>query len=134
MRWQRDLSLVKRYCKRSVYQFMLLNPTQKPLNNLNIRKALSLAMDRENPVECQCKVPTNGLLPPGVTGVNKSFREEYPKPYMQKNITLAKQLLKKGMEELKVKKLPTLTILSSPDSLNYYWAVDLKAKSRTDAF
>lgn len=106
--------------------FMLLNPSQKPLNNVNIRKALSLALDRENMLVCKCALPSYGYLPPGVTGANKSFREEYPKLYMQKNITLAKQLLAKGMKELNLKKMPVITIISSPGSLNYYSAMDLK--------
>ncbi len=51
--------------------FYLLNTTRKPLDDIRVRRALALALDREeitSKILAAGEVPALGLVPPGITG------------------------------------------------------------------
>lgn len=82
--------------------------------NKNIRKALSLAMDRKSFVE---KIslgdkPALGLVPEAFPGLKKSFREENGKELIKDNDKAeAKKYLAKGLKELGINKLPAIDMI-----------------------
>ncbi|MFP9136928.1 peptide ABC transporter substrate-binding protein [Devosia sp. XGJD_8] len=58
--------------------YAFFNPAQAPLDNLNVRKALSMAIDREEIVEFvlqSADIPAIGLVPPGMTIAGEDFTE-----------------------------------------------------------
>ncbi|MDI3310306.1 MAG: peptide ABC transporter substrate-binding protein [Thermoanaerobacterium sp.] len=93
-------------------QFNTKNPVFK---NADIRKAFTLAIDRKSFVEQVTKdgsIPAEAVVPPGIPGYNGDFRKEAGEAYFKDNDVLqAKELLKKGMSELGISKLPTITLL-----------------------
>ena len=63
-------------------------------NNLNLRKAISLAYNVKKRVKIWNNqiIPANGPIPPGVAGYNPNFKN----PYAQYNLELAKEYMKKA--------------------------------------
>ena len=82
------------------YEF---NNTKKPFNNLKIRQALSMAIDRKTIVESVTQggqVPAYGVVPPGIIMEGKDFRDITPdKNYFTEDLAKAKQLLAEGLKE-----------------------------------
>jgi oligopeptide transport system substrate-binding protein len=99
----------------SVY-FYLFNHKVKPFDNVKVRKAFSMAIDRQAIIDNVTKAnqtPAYGLVPPSIAGMDgKSFRELYPdKDYSTENVEEAKKLLAEGLAESKMDKLPDTTLL-----------------------
>ncbi|KOA20220.1 oligopeptide-binding protein OppA precursor [Clostridium homopropionicum DSM 5847] len=86
----------------------------KTTMNVNIRKALTLAMDRKSFVE---KInlgdkPALAFVPESFPGLSKSFREENGVELIKDNDKeQAKQYLAKGLQELGLKQLPALDMV-----------------------
>ncbi|MBC8060753.1 MAG: peptide ABC transporter substrate-binding protein [Clostridiaceae bacterium] len=83
-------------------------------SNKNIRKAMSLAMDRKGLVESvtQGDMAALSLIPDYFPGLDKSFREENGKTLIEDNQKdKAKEALKAGLAELKLTKLPAQDVL-----------------------
>lgn len=86
----------KAYTNLAVY-YIYINNERAPFNDAKVRKALSLAIDRDfivNKVTQAGQKPAVGVVPYDVPGASKSFREEtksYLKPTAQ--IAEAKKLL-----------------------------------------
>ena len=58
--------------------YAFFNPAQAPLDNLKVREALSMAIDREEIVEFvlqSADIPALGLVPPGMTIAGEEFTE-----------------------------------------------------------
>ncbi|CAM5780453.1 MULTISPECIES: peptide ABC transporter substrate-binding protein [Brevibacillus] len=91
--------------KATMYWYKI-NTTKPPLNNVKIRKALALAVNRQAIVDNVTQVgqvPTMGLLPQSM--ILK------PDGYFKDNdVETAKKLLEEGMKELGVTKLPPITL------------------------
>ncbi|ANS75126.1 peptide-binding protein [Paenibacillus yonginensis] len=97
------------------YEF---NTKAKPFDNAKIRKAFAMAIDRQAIVDNVTKagqVPAFGLIPPGINGAEKSFREEYPEDYFKEDVTEAKKLLQEGMAEEGITSLPPITLTYNTD-------------------
>lgn len=102
---------------RSLTQYIQFNTNNTFLSNTKIRKAISLAIDRESIVNMALKdgsQPAGGFVPPSILGYNESFRNQ-SREYQQFQPAEAKQLLKLGMDELDIDSPPTLTLLSYND-------------------
>lgn len=93
------------------YEF---NTKAEPFNHVKIRKAFSLAIDRKAIVEkitLGDQVPAYGLVPPGIRGESKTFREEVKDDYFKSDVAEAKKLLAEGMQEKGYAKLPAITLI-----------------------
>ncbi|MEF2965737.1 peptide ABC transporter substrate-binding protein [Paenibacillus sp. M1] len=94
------------------YQF---NTTEAPFDNLKIRKALAMAVKRE---QIDYGTPAFGFVPPGLHGVKSDFRSEVSdKTYFMEDINEARRLLKEGLAEEGLAKLPKFKIIVN-DSLD----------------
>ncbi|WP_027093123.1 peptide ABC transporter substrate-binding protein [Cohnella thermotolerans] len=102
----------------SVYYYEF-NTTRKPFNNVKIRKAFSLSVNRQSLIDNVTKAqqtPAFGLVPPSIAGVDgKKFRELYPDNYFTENVDEAKKLLAEGLAEEGLSKLPAITLLYNTD-------------------
>lgn len=97
-----------------VTQYISFNIEDKYLNNINLRKALTYGVERDNLVN---KVVKDGskeayaFVNPAVTGVEKSFREEIGDLVTKDNVAEAESFALKSLVELKLRDLPKLTLL-----------------------
>jgi len=96
--------------------YYLYNTTKKPFNNVKIRKAFSMAIDRQAIIDNVTKAnqqPAFALVPPSIRGTDgKSFREMYPDSgYFQENVEEAKRLLAEGLQEEGLSQFPQVTLL-----------------------
>ncbi len=79
------------YPNLAIYYYDL-NNKKPPLDNPKVRQALSLAIDRQfivDKVTMAGQIPAKGIIPDGVRGTEKTFREEYPS-YLQPTADVAK--------------------------------------------
>ncbi|GJM81329.1 hypothetical protein HMSSN139_38250 [Paenibacillus sp. HMSSN-139] len=94
------------------YEF---NVTAKPFDNVNIRRAFSMAIDRQaivDNVTLGGQVPAFGFVPPGIKGLNDEYRNEHKdSDYFSENLEEAKKLLEQGMQEEGYTKLPEITLI-----------------------
>jgi oligopeptide transport system substrate-binding protein len=94
--------------------YYLLNNTVAPFDNLKIRQAFSMAIDRQaliDNVTLGEQKPAYGFVPFGIKGIDKDFREEYKDDYFTEDLEKAKQLLAEGMKEKKYTKLPAIQLI-----------------------
>ncbi|WP_042197379.1 peptide ABC transporter substrate-binding protein [Paenibacillus camerounensis] len=88
------------------YQF---NVNEAPFNNVKIRKALAMAVDREG---LPYGIPAYGDVAPAISGAKQSFRSEIADSrYFKEDIKLAKKLLQEGLKEEGLKSLPEFNII-----------------------
>ena len=78
--------------------FINLNTKLKPLDDVRVRKALNLAIDKKALIDQALKgsqLPANGLVPPGINFADVDFREEAGNDIgnMEDNIKEAKKLM-----------------------------------------
>lgn len=93
--------------------YYLFNLTQKPFNNVKVRKALMMAVDNKTIVEEFFKIdvlPAHGIVPPRIKGEKADFRDEYADPSIEYNVAEARKLLKEGLKEEGMSTFPTTTI------------------------
>lgn len=93
------------------YEF---NVTAEPFDNVNIRKAFAMAVDRQaivDNVTLGGQLPAFGYVPPGIKGVNDEYRNEHKDDYFTENVEEAKKLLEQGMKEKGYTKLPEITLI-----------------------
>ena len=98
---------VKPYPARFSVSYIGLNAAQPPLDDVNFRKALNLAIDRNKIAEVAYEGsvrPANSILPPGFPAYNRDLN---PYPY---NPTLARQLLAQSKYGNSLGNLPPLTL------------------------
>ncbi|MFC0216237.1 peptide ABC transporter substrate-binding protein [Paenibacillus chartarius] len=95
--------------------FYRFNTTKPPFNNVKIRKALAMAIDRQAIIDTITKggqKPAFAIVGPGIAaqdGKNKEFRDETP-AYFKEDIAEAQKLLKEGLAELGMTSMPKVTI------------------------
>ncbi|WAH36638.1 peptide ABC transporter substrate-binding protein [Alicyclobacillus dauci] len=92
--------------------FLELNTTKKPFDNPDIRKAFSVAIDRQSLVQNVTQggeKPAFAMVAPGLPGANGEFRSEGGN-LIQENANEAKQLLAKGLKEEGLTQLPPVTL------------------------
>lgn len=108
----KDEYKVKGIASTYYYEF---NVTAKPFDNVKIRKAFAMAIERQAIVDKITQggqVPAFGYVPPGVKGVKDEFRTENPDAgFFTENVEEAKKLLEEGMKEEGYTKLPEITLI-----------------------
>ncbi|WP_410768032.1 peptide ABC transporter substrate-binding protein [Fontibacillus sp. BL9] len=93
------------------YEF---NVTAEPFDNVNIRRAFAMAIDRQaivDNVTLGGQLPAFGFVPPGIKGVSDEYRNEHKDDYFTENLEEAKKLLEQGMQEKGYTKLPEITLI-----------------------
>jgi oligopeptide transport system substrate-binding protein len=100
--------------------YYLFNTTKAPFNNVKIRKAFAMSIDRQALIDNVAKAnqqPAFALVPPSIAGVDgKSYREMHPDTdYFKENVEEAKKLLAEGLAESKLTALPEITLLYNTD-------------------
>lgn len=92
----------------SIYYYQF-NLNEAPFNNLKIRKALALAVDRE---AIHYGTPAYGYVPGSIRGAEKSFRTEITDTaYFKEDAVAAKELLQEGLKQEGLTKLPSFSII-----------------------
>ncbi|MEK4852094.1 peptide ABC transporter substrate-binding protein [Paenibacillus sp. FSL H7-0756] len=93
------------YASTYYYQF---NLGQKPFSNINIRKALTLAIDQD---EMPMPIPAYGFVPWTLFGSKAQYRAEVSDTaFDRSNVNKAKELLAKGLKQEGLTALPPFTI------------------------
>lgn len=96
----------------SVYYYNLNNDV-KPFNNVKVRRALSMAIDRKTITENVAQggqQPAYSVVPPGIPDVNGDYQENTGDLFSE-GIEEAKKLLAEGLVEEGMDKLPEFSIL-----------------------
>ncbi|RAL26996.1 peptide ABC transporter substrate-binding protein [Thermoflavimicrobium daqui] len=107
--------------------YLLMNHTKAFFRNQNIRFALSLALNRKEIVNSlkEASTPADALVPPGITVNGQSFRDQGDKNLVSYQPQLARTYFKKGLQELKLQKIPSLVLLT-PDDERKSVALEIK--------
>ncbi|QQE80174.1 peptide ABC transporter substrate-binding protein [Alicyclobacillus sp. SO9] len=91
--------------------FLEINTKKAPFNNVNIRKAFGLSINRTSMTKDVLQggqIPAYGAVPPGIPGNNGQFRKNGGNLFKE-NVAEAKKLLAKGLQQEGLKKLPPVT-------------------------
>ncbi|MGY0691915.1 peptide ABC transporter substrate-binding protein [Virgibacillus sp. FSP13] len=97
---------------RAAVYYYAFNTDMKPFDNVNIRKAFALSIDRQGIVTNI----TKGEQQPAMALVPPAMWEENEEGYFQDNdIEQAKEYLQKGLDELGLDKLPTIKLSYNTD-------------------
>lgn len=96
--------------------YYLFNTEKAPFSNVKVRKAFSMAIDRQSLIDNVTQAnqqPAHALVPPSIAGADgKMFREMYlDNDYITENVEEAKKLLAEGLAEEKMSALPEVTLL-----------------------
>jgi oligopeptide transport system substrate-binding protein len=114
-------------------QFILLNQRNKILRNDNIRRAISLAIDREEIAHQVLKdgsKPAGALVPPALYVDNQSYRKLAGQTFVKQDVDKAKKYFQRGLRELGLSKPPTSLTLLSFDDHRKYVALSIKKQLR----
>ena len=119
-------SIINNFTDGSVWYFDF-NCKDKIMKNKNIRKALTLAINREEFLKGIEKPEWTAALslvvPKIICDVDgKTFRENAPTLFKDSDAKAAKAFLEKGLKELKLKKLPVLTLTCNDSENAQYYA------------
>lgn len=110
--------------------YLQFNNKDKIFKNANIRKAFTLAVNRELFVKEVMKngsIPAEAVVPPGIPGYNGDFRSEAGPGYFKDNdVAQAKEYLQKGLQELGLSKLPTIKFLAGDTDTAKKYSVALQ--------
>ena len=91
-------------------------------DNVNLRRALQLALDMDEMVYKVTKLPGYepgvSLFPGWLMGEEKLLRQEYPPEKITPDASLAKQHLQKALQELGLSKPPTLVLLTGDNPIS----------------
>lgn len=93
--------------------YYVFNTTAQPFASAKVRKALSMAIDRQLIVD---EVTKGGQQPAfgfvgGVSGVAKPYRDEVPDNFFEENYEEAKKLLAEGLQEQGLTAFPATTLI-----------------------
>ncbi|MFC4777892.1 peptide ABC transporter substrate-binding protein [Paenibacillus sp. GCM10023252] len=108
---KKDEIFTKGIASSYYYQF---NTQEAPFKSVKVRKALGMAIDRQAIVESVTmagEVPSFGFVPPGITGVEKQYREEIKDDFFKEDAAEAKKLLAEGLKEQGLDKFPKVTVI-----------------------
>src|SRR5690606_22350778 len=113
---QKSKMQIRKYNYGTVWYFQF-NTTRKVTGNKNFRKALQLAMNRDEFVKqvegTPGTKPIYGLIPEYMPGVKKRYGDEFPMKFADAQINQAKTHLELAKKELNIKEFPQLSILAS---------------------
>lgn len=94
--------------------YYVFNTTEKPFNNVKVRKAFAMSISRQDIVDnvtLAGEIPAYGFVPPGIKGEKEEYRTEHKDDYFKEDYTEAKKLLQEGLQELGLTKVPEITLI-----------------------
>lgn len=96
--------------------YMLLNTNVSPLNNIKIRQALQLGLNRKELIEnvLENSERLNTTFTPagiGINGLKNDFASEVNSKILEFDLEKARKLLKEGLKEEGLKEMPKLEII-----------------------
>ncbi|NOJ69236.1 peptide ABC transporter substrate-binding protein [Paenibacillus alvei] len=107
--------------------YYLFNNKLKPFDNVNIRKALAMAIDRKQIVENVTlggQTPAFGIVGKGIVGLNDEYRNEADDSvFFKEDVAEAKALLEKGLKESGLTELPEFTLAYNTNEMHKKAAV-----------
>ncbi|KHL93528.1 peptide-binding protein [Paenibacillus sp. IHB B 3415] len=92
------------------YEF---NITEKPFDNVKIRKALAMTVNRQSLIDNVTlggQIPAFGYVPPGIAGADGEFRTAIKDDYFTEDTEAAKKLLAEGLAEEGLTELPPVEL------------------------
>lgn len=100
--------------------YLEYNLKNKFLGNKKIRKALDMALDKEELGELLGEMgePAYGYVPKTIQGVNKTFREEAGDIFSHYNGDEARKLFAEGLKELGMDKAPKISLIFNDSGNN----------------
>src|SRR5690554_463114 len=112
---------LNRFMDGTVFYIEFNHRAERATSNRNLRMALHLAQDAGELVNRVIKLPGylpgESLFPVWLPGEETTFRQEYPAPTYQRNIPLAREYLRKALDEMGVDSLPPLALLTGDSPL-----------------
>ncbi|CQR57544.1 peptide ABC transporter substrate-binding protein [Paenibacillus riograndensis] len=93
--------------------YYYFNTTEKPFSNVKIRKALTMAINRQaliDNITLGGQLPAFGLVPPGIAGVDGEYRNTIKDSYFTEDVEQAKTLLAEGLKEEGLTALPPVEL------------------------
>lgn len=112
---------LNRFMDGTVFYIEFNHRPERATSNHNLRMALHLAQDAGELVNRVIKLPGylpgESLFPVWLPGVETTFREEYPAPTYDRDIELARDYLRKALDEMGVERLPPLSLLTGDSPL-----------------
>lgn len=109
------------YIETARIQYLLLNQKNKFFRNANIRRAITLAIDRSvitDEILKDGSKPAGSLVPPTITGIGtRTFRQMSGGEIVTPDVKKAREYFQKGLKELGLSKPPKgIELLSYDDS------------------
>jgi oligopeptide transport system substrate-binding protein len=105
-----------RFVDGAVFYLDFNHRPERLTSNHNLRKALHLAQDSGELVNRVIKLPGylpgESLFPVWLEGIDGYFRDEHPAPVYERDTGLAREYLRRAMDELGLDEPPTLVLLS----------------------
>lgn len=112
---------LSRFMDGTVFYIEFNHRPERSTSNHNLRMALHLAQDSGELVNRVIKLPGylpgESLFPVWLPGVETTFREEFPAPRHERNIPLAREYLRKALDEMGLERLPPLALLTGDSPL-----------------
>ena len=110
---------LRRYNYGTVW-YLQLNTRRGVTANVHFRKALQLAMNREEFVRVVQGIPgshaIHGIVPEYMPGVSKRYGDEYPLTFAEGQVNAAKEQLALAKKELGINFWPALRVLASDNA------------------
>jgi oligopeptide transport system substrate-binding protein len=110
-------------------QYLLMNQSKPFFKNPNIRRAISLAIDRNEIVDQVLKdgsKPAGALIPPALSVEGQSFRQRAGGEVVGHNPSLAQTYFNKGLRELGLTRPPESIVMLSFNDQRSYVALSIK--------
>jgi oligopeptide transport system substrate-binding protein len=106
-----------------VITYVAFNYLVKPFDNIHIRQAFALALDKDALVQSTAKglmIPTNHIVPQGMPGYDPNLTGPTGVANVSGDVAQAKALLKQGLQEEGMHSLPpiTFTVATNGNSTN----------------
>ncbi len=101
--------------------YYLFNNKVKPFDNKKVRKALSMALNRQlltEKITLGDQKPAFAMVPPGINIANEEFRSQVDGNYFKEDIAEAQKLLAEGLKESGLDKMPAFTMKYNTNDLH----------------
>ncbi len=117
MGWQ-----IRQHRDGTVFYVEFNHRAERPTRNLNLRRAIQMALDMDEMVYKVTKLPGyepgSSLFPGWLMGEKNLLRQEYPPTKISPNVADAQRYLQRALEELGLESPPTLVLLAGDNPIS----------------